>query len=154
LNRGVSMSGEVRYLRNPRVGVGCIPVHDGRVLLVRSHSGYWSTPGGHLDFGESPVDAAVRETLEETGVTVREVQFVALTNDVMESSAKHYVTIWFTGVVDDPTIMIRDTAEIVEAAWFDPASLPNPRHIYFENLISGRSLPAAPPNLPSFCVLP
>jgi 8-oxo-dGTP diphosphatase len=134
--------------------VGCIPVHQGRILLVRSQRGFWSTPGGHLDFGESPVDAAIRETLEETGVTVRDLEFVAITNDVIADSGKHYVTIWLRGVVDDPAVAIRDTAEIAEAAWFDPDSLPGPRHIYFDNLIRGRSLPESPQNLPAFVTAP
>jgi 8-oxo-dGTP diphosphatase len=134
--------------------VGCIPVHQGRILLVRSQRGFWSTPGGHLDFGESPVDAAIRETLEETGVTVRDLEFVAITNDVIADSGKHYVTIWLRGVVDDPAVAIRDTAEIAEAAWFDPDSLPGPRHIYFDNLIRGRSLPESPQNLPAFVAAP
>ena len=116
---------------------------------MRNHRGFWSAPGGHLDFGESPVDAAIRETMEETGVTVRDVEFVAITNDVMEESGKHYVTIWFRGVVDDPTGTIIDTAEIAEAAWFDPNVLPSPRHLYFENLICGRCLPARPLSVPS-----
>jgi 8-oxo-dGTP diphosphatase len=38
----------------PYVGVGCIVVRDGNLLLVRNQRGLWSTPGGHLDFGESP----------------------------------------------------------------------------------------------------
>ena len=128
-------------LKIPFVGVGCVPVHEGRILLVRNHRGRWSAPGGHLDFGESPVDAAFRETREETGVAVRDLEFVAITNDIIEGAQKHYVTIWFRGVVDDPTVAIVDTAEIAEALWCDPASLPSPRHVYFDNLICGRSLP-------------
>jgi len=43
----------------------------GRLLLVRQvGSGRWATVGGAIDPDESPVDAAVRETQEETGVTV------------------------------------------------------------------------------------
>jgi len=128
-------------LKIPFVGVGCIPVHEGRILLVRNHRGRWSPPGGHLDFGESPIDAAVRETREETGVAVHDLEFVAITNDIIESAQKHYVTIWFRGVVDNPTVTILDVAEIAEAMWCDPASLPSPRHVYFDNLISGRSWP-------------
>jgi len=37
---------------------------------VEPHLGYWSLPGGVIDEGESPVEAAVRETLEETGLEV------------------------------------------------------------------------------------
>jgi len=127
-------------LRIPFVGVGCVPLHQGRVLLVRNHRGRWSTPGGHLNFGESPIDAAIRETREETGVTVRDLEFLAVTNDIIETAQKHYITIWFRGIVDDPTLTILDTAEIAEAVWCDPESLPSPRHLYFENLISGRTV--------------
>ena len=85
----------------PFVGVGCIVVRDGQLLLVRNHRGFWSTPGGHLDFGESPEDCAARETLEETGVSVTAVQFVAITNDVLVDAGKHYVTIWMRGEASD-----------------------------------------------------
>jgi 8-oxo-dGTP diphosphatase len=132
--------------RNPRVGIGCIPIHEGRILLVRNHRGFWSTPGGHLDFGESPVAAAIRETLEEAGVGVRELEFVAITNDFVEASGMHYITIWLRGIVDDPTVTIRDTAEIAEARWCAPDDLPAPRHVYFDNLIAGRTLPPLPAN--------
>lgn len=41
----------------------------GRVVLHRhKRLGIWLQPGGHLDPGESPAEAAVRETLEETGL--------------------------------------------------------------------------------------
>jgi 8-oxo-dGTP diphosphatase len=131
----------------PCVGVGCIVVHAGRVLLVRQHGGRWSTPGGHLDFGESPEDAAVRETMEETGVRVYDVEFVAITNDVMPDLDRHYVTIWMRGETADPTIRVGDSREIQHAAWFDPTALPEPRHAFFENLLSRRTHPRIPPNL-------
>lgn len=47
-----------------------------RILLcrlsatVRTHRGYWTLPGGGLDFGETPVDAMIREVKEETGLDV------------------------------------------------------------------------------------
>ncbi|MEK7444576.1 MAG: NUDIX hydrolase [candidate division NC10 bacterium] len=63
----------VFYL-NHKVVAGTIPAEDGRILLTRraispAH-GKWTFPGGYVDWGE-PVDAAaVRETYEETGLTV------------------------------------------------------------------------------------
>jgi 8-oxo-dGTP pyrophosphatase MutT (NUDIX family) len=50
-------------------------IHDqvGRVLLVRTTAGYWSLPAGAIDPGESPREAVVRETREETGLEVRPV---------------------------------------------------------------------------------
>jgi 8-oxo-dGTP pyrophosphatase MutT (NUDIX family) len=45
-----------------------------RVLLVRhSNGGIWVAPGGAVDPDESPVDAAVREVWEETGIHVEPV---------------------------------------------------------------------------------
>lgn len=137
----------VEWPQVPYVGVGCIVVHAGRVLLVRNQGGLWSTPGGHLDFGESPAEAAIRETAEETGVSVDGLAFVAVTNDVLVGAGKHYVTIWMRGETSDPTIAVRDTEEIEEAGWFDPAALPTPRHGFFENLLARRTLPPRPDNL-------
>lgn len=59
----------------PKVGVGVMVVEDGRLLLVRRamepEKGKWSLPAGYLDYGESPVETAVREAREETGLDVR-----------------------------------------------------------------------------------
>ncbi len=133
----------------PYVGVGCIVVRaDGQLLLVRSQRGYWSTPGGHLDFGESLEACAARETLEETGVRVTNVAFVAITNDVLPDAGKHYVTVWMRGDADEVPPVIGDPDEIAAAGWFAPDALPTPLVRYFENLLAGRCLPANPSNLP------
>jgi 8-oxo-dGTP diphosphatase len=137
----------------PFVGVGCIVVRDGQLLLVRNHRGFWSTPGGHLDFGESPEACAARETFEETGVSVTAVQFVAITNDVLADAGKHYVTIWMRGEASDVPPTIGDTAEIAEIGWFTPEALPAPLHLYFQNLIDGHCWPRWPRNLP-FTIAP
>jgi 8-oxo-dGTP diphosphatase len=121
----------------------------GRVLLVRSRlGGRWSTPGGHLDFGETPAECAVRETREETGIAVSNVEFVAITNDVMPEKGRHYVTIWMKGDPAGTELAIADSGEIAEAGWFDPGDLPIPLHVYFENLLAGRCLPLGPSTLP------
>jgi len=132
----------------PQVGVGCIIVSGDRLLMVRNHRGFWSTPGGHLDFGESPEACAIRETMEETGIRITKVDFVAVTNEVMADSGRHYVTIWMRAGADECTPVISDPAEISQAGWFAPDELPKPQAPYFKNLIAGRSLPAAPQNMP------
>lgn len=63
----------VFYL-NPKLVGATIPEQDGRVLLTRRAinpgRGLWTFPGGFVDFGETVTDAAIRETLEETGLHV------------------------------------------------------------------------------------
>ncbi len=129
----------------PRVGVGCLVMRGGELLLVRSRRGPWSTPGGHLDFGETPAECAARETEEETGVRVSNLEFVAVTNDVLTESGKHYVTIWMRGEPDDAEAVVADPGEIAEVGWFDPEALPQPRFPFFENLLAGRCLPPGAP---------
>jgi ADP-ribose pyrophosphatase YjhB (NUDIX family) len=60
---------------NPRLVVTTLPINDrGEVMLIRRgiEPGYnmWAQPGGFLEIDETVRDAAIRETLEETGLRV------------------------------------------------------------------------------------
>ena len=55
---------------------------DGDVLVIqRSDNGNWAVPGGAIDLGESLVQAAIRETLEETGITCEVTGIVGIYTD-------------------------------------------------------------------------
>ena len=131
--------------RVPRVGVACIVTRNGRTLLVRrqrSHgAGSWSTPGGHLDFGETPEACAIRETEEETGVRVAHPAFIAITNDLFVDDGKHYITIWMHAESGAGAAVVRDPAEIAEVGWFAFDELPSPLFLSLENLLTGHYLP-------------
>ena len=67
--RGVQRAAAASTTRIPRVVVGCVPEWQGRILLCRRaiepRRGYWTTPAGFLENGESLQAAAARESLEE-----------------------------------------------------------------------------------------
>ena len=56
-------------------GANVILVKDGKILLLLRRlgwkTGYWGPPGGHIDPGETPKQAAVRETFEEAGLRIK-----------------------------------------------------------------------------------
>jgi ADP-ribose pyrophosphatase YjhB (NUDIX family) len=68
---------------NPRLVVTTLPITDrGEVMLIRRGiaPGYslWAQPGGFLEIDETVRDAAVRETLEETGLQVEPLEIIGL----------------------------------------------------------------------------
>ena len=88
-----------------------VVVTDGRVLLARDiGSHHFNMPGGGIERGESPEEAAARELREETGLTATSTEFLF----VWESSfARHHAfRIEASGE-------IRTGAEIAELRWWD-----------------------------------
>jgi ADP-ribose pyrophosphatase YjhB (NUDIX family) len=75
----------------------------GRLLLQqRSDGGQWGLPGGSVEIGESVTAAAVREVLEETGLTVRVRRLVGVYSDPAlqvvrypDGNVWHYVSVCF-----------------------------------------------------------
>ncbi|EQD33626.1 MutT/nudix family protein [mine drainage metagenome] len=65
--------GAVHY-QNPRLVVGCVPEHAGRILICRRaiepRRGYWTVPAGFLENGETLQEGAARESREEAQVEV------------------------------------------------------------------------------------
>jgi ADP-ribose pyrophosphatase YjhB (NUDIX family) len=54
----------------------------GQVLLIkRSDNDNWAVPGGAIDFGESLIQAAIRETKEETGIDCEVTGLVGIYTD-------------------------------------------------------------------------
>jgi 8-oxo-dGTP diphosphatase len=101
----------------------------GLLLVRRCDSGAWELPGGQVDVGESAVEAAVRETAEETGVQVTVTGFAGLFTD-----PGHVVRAKGGEVRQQFAVLVRaralggsprgDQRETCEAAWVAPADIP------------------------------
>jgi 8-oxo-dGTP pyrophosphatase MutT (NUDIX family) len=110
------------------VGAICVVVEGDRTLLVRqSYKRLWGAPGGLLDRGEQPEDAAVREVREEVGLRVE----VTGTPVPMVWPKLHRVDLAYrcrlaTGVTPDAAVP--SSPEIEEARWFALTELPQLQH--------------------------
>ena len=117
----------------PRLGVGVYILDPaGRVLLRHRTSkhgaGTWAPPGGHVEFGEDPIESAAREVAEEVGITLplESLRFIGYTNDLFPDTNKHYVTFGFVARVADPGLarnMEPDKCDDIQ--WVDPTDWPD-----------------------------
>ncbi|UWZ57655.1 NUDIX domain-containing protein [Dactylosporangium aurantiacum] len=133
------MTAVINSAAGVRVGIGVFVCRGGRFLMGRRRgahgAGTWSVPGGHLEFGESFEDTAVREVAEETGVQIGNVRFGAVTNDVFPGEGRHYVTVWMLSdhVAGEPAILEPD--KCTDLAWHDFDDLPEPLFLPWRQLV-------------------
>jgi 8-oxo-dGTP diphosphatase len=113
----------------PLVGVSTVVHHEGKVLLVERSKppwqGLWSLPGGHVEWGETLRDAAVREVLEETGIIVAILRLVDAVDVIHQDEngvirAHYALTVYLARLVSGVPQPRSDAAAVM---WADPASL-------------------------------
>jgi 8-oxo-dGTP diphosphatase len=96
--------------RHVRVGVGVLVKKDSSQNIycgIRKGShgaGSLALPGGHLELNETWKECARREIMEEMGVSIDNVEFAHVTNDIMKAENKHYVTIFMMATCTDEPI--------------------------------------------------
>lgn len=117
-------------MNRPVVGIGVLVQKDGKYLLgkrIGKHGkNTWSVTGGHLEFGESFEDCAYRETLEESGVKIKNIRYLTVVNNVFKNENHHSITIfmtadWQSGKPYDP-----EPDKIVCLGWYELHSHPKP----------------------------
>jgi 8-oxo-dGTP diphosphatase len=113
-------------LRHPVCGVVMVPVlADGRIVLVRRRdNGCWSLPGGMVEWGEDIPTTIVRELLEETGLTVRQIGRIVGIYSAPNRDPRFHSICTTVEVMVEGQFCIRDTLEISEVQSFAPTQLP------------------------------
>jgi ADP-ribose pyrophosphatase len=118
-----------RSFEAPRVAVGAIVIKDEKILLVKRnktpHKDLWAIPGGSLELGETLQEAAEREILEETGLTIKAGKPI-YTFDLIEREGSgeirfHYVIVDLFAHYTSGELSPADDA--LDARWFAPKDL-------------------------------
>lgn len=126
--------GYTRHEYGDRIGAGArlragaaAAVMDGDRLLLtrRTDNGEWCMPGGAIDPGERPAEAAARETLEETGLVVRVTGLVGVySNPDVVVVYPDGNRVQVLGVVFRAEVVSGEagcSAEVSESGWFTAA---------------------------------
>lgn len=124
-----------------------IVVKDGKVLMVRRRVAEgelsWQFPAGEVESGETEEDAAVRETAEETGMTVRAVN--RLGERVHPATGRTMIYVACQAI--SGTAYVADPEDLADVAWSDrtalearvPYPLFGPVQDYLASTLSNRS---------------
>ncbi len=123
----------------PFVGVAVIVVRNEKVLLGKrkgAHgSGAWAFPGGHLEFNESIEGCARREVFEETGLSIKNIEQAAFTNDMFKENNKHYVTLYVVCESEPGEPELKEPDKCDAWKWFFWNKFPEPLFLSLENLL-------------------
>jgi ADP-ribose pyrophosphatase YjhB (NUDIX family) len=104
------------------LGAGAVVVHDGRVLLVRNifgvTKGRYLLPSGHVNAGELPDQAAVRETFEETSLRVEIEGLIGVRIWVLDDGEHNYFFMYRARLLSPASEMRPNLDEIDDARFF------------------------------------
>ena len=90
----------------------------GKLLLLKRHNGIWEFPGGGVEFGEDPKDAAIRETKEETGLRVKDAKLIGITSAVFKTKEKNKHAVYAVYLSSSFTGKPKLSSEHLEFSWF------------------------------------
>jgi len=110
----------------PSVTVAAIVERDGRFLLVEEHTNrgqLFNQPAGHLDPGESLIQAVARETLEETACAFEPTGFLGVYQFHSRADDVTYIRFAFTGTISGPEAGRPLDTGIIRAVWLTPQEI-------------------------------
>jgi len=119
--------GYIHYV-GPVLAAGAILHDGGRICLVRRDlepgRGKWTFPGGFVDLEESCADAALRETMEETGNRGGIERLLGVYNSLGPRRKRVAIVVYVARLQGEPADTTEHTEEVQEVRWFEPAALP------------------------------
>jgi 8-oxo-dGTP diphosphatase len=126
----------------PKVGIAIFIVNDKNEILLglrksKLGNNTWSLPGGKLEKYEKIEDCIIREAKEETNLDINDLVFISLTNDIMEDTDEHYVTIFFSTTNYTGELKTMESDKCEEWKWVNPKEFPSNLFLPLKNFIDG-----------------
>jgi 8-oxo-dGTP diphosphatase len=119
-----SQCGWIHFI-DPKVAAAVLIEEEGRVLLVRRLNepfrGLWTLPAGFVNGGEDPAEAAARECLEETGLSVRVNRVLDVIAGREHERGADFIIVYDAAIISGELIPA-DDADAAE--WFPRNALP------------------------------
>lgn len=110
---------------DPKVAAAVFVEQNGRILLVRRAGepfrGFWTLPAGFINGGEDPAEAAARECLEETGLSVRVTGILDIISGKEHPRGADFIIVYHAEVIDGQ-LAPADDADAAE--WFARGNFP------------------------------
>ncbi len=96
---------------------GCIIIDNGKVLLVKQTAGHWGFPKGHVEANETEIETAIRETKEETNLSVEIVSNARYTMEYVIDEDIHKEVVYFVAKETTNNVIAQES-EISDIKWF------------------------------------
>ena len=126
------------------IGIGCgaIIINDNNEILLvkrsensRTEPNTWSRPGGEVNFGETVEQAVEREVEEETGIKVKVLRFLEITQIIDKENNKHWIALGFLAkhIEGEPKNLEPEKHDDIK--WFPLNQLPENINSYTKNAV-------------------
>lgn len=125
------------------IGVGVLVWRDRQLLLgsriMKQQENCWQFPGGHLEQGESVIECASREVLQETGLKVKALRHLGFTDKPFTVAGQQYISLLVSCVYDSGELQTIEPDKCGGWQWFDYRQLPSPLFRPIEIFLSQQS---------------
>ena len=127
----------------PAYTVDAAIIYNSKILLIERgkypYIGKWALPGGFMDMGETPEQAAIRELKEETGIIIKSIQQFKTYGTIDRDPRHRTISTVFYHILEDEIQGVEAGDDASDAQWFLINNLPEmafDHKLIIEELIS------------------